>query len=160
MKKVLLIGLVCLFLLTGCQIGPKKSSEDFVKEYEVSEDVKVKYLSFNDLTDAFKGTHVTLYSTDKYKDAVQVLCQEVDKYDGLYIYYLNSKDMKDHGVSMDIDQIKNVENFIAFVKESEIVDYINLDDFVFNDRESLARIYDVLLDSIVSDLKPGCSDGC
>ena len=152
--------LACLFMLTACQIGPKKTAEDFVKEYDVAEDVKVKYLSFNDLTEAFKGTHVTLVTTDKYKEAVQILCQETAKYDGLYIYYLNSKDMKDHGVSMDINEIKDVQNFIAFVRESDIVDYINLDDFVYADTDSLARIYDTLLDSLTRDLQPGCSDGC
>lgn len=160
MKKILLSILVCIFLLVGCNSEPKKTAADFAKEYEVSEDVKVKYLSTNQLDDVFKGTHVTLVTTNKYKEAVQVLCQEVAKYDGLYIYYLNSKDMKDHGVSMDINDIKDVQNFIAFVKESDIVDYINLDDFVFSDKENLAFIYDVILDSITRDLKPGCSDGC
>ena len=160
MKKSLLLILVCIFLLAGCNSEPKKTVADFAKEYEVSEDVKVKYLSTNQLDDVFKGTHVTLVTTNKYKEAVQVLCQEVDKYDGLYIYYLNSKDMKDRGVSMDINDIKDVHNFIAFVKESDIVDYINLDDFVFSDKENLAFIYDVILDSITRDLKPGCSDGC
>ncbi len=158
MKKLLIVIAVALLVLCGCKSN--KTDADFAREYEVSENTKVKYVDPKDIDSLFKGTHVAVVTTARYKEAVQVLCQETAKYDALYIYYVNSDEMDKKGISLDINEVENVRNAIVFVKENDVVDYIDLDDFTYNDKDSLAFIYDVILESMTRDLEPGCSDGC
>ena len=157
MKRILLVLLSVLLLVCGC--SRQDDGKKFAEEYGVSEDTKVKYMKAKDYEHQMThGTHVVLICNEKDKDTVTALANVISEYDGMYIYYINSEEFAKSNQTIDIDETKDVARALFFIKEGEIIDRFDLDHVP--EARIIEKVFSGLLDNMVREIEPGCSDGC
>ena len=156
MRKLIIVLVMMIFLLGGCQ--KKTDAQRFSSEFEVSQNNTAHYLSnFDDLLYQLQhGIHVVLMGKgDKdINPLIKILVEEVNKYPGMVIYYYDQVDIKDNLTQKITELIAftdyEIKNPVLYmVKEGEVIDVLNTWD---------SGKLKELLDSMAKDVKPGCDD--
>ncbi len=169
MKKISLLLIVCLLLLTGCnKKDTKKVRTDalkFKEEYSLSIDNNpIVYTNIDKVLDIIKNKKGVIYlgypSSNSCKDMVPILL-EAAKQTGLKkIYYLNTKDMDNEELKNYVNDFNGIN--VLFKKENEDVysvssldkDYHKMSD---NESEELLKIYRNSIHEVLDDL---CDQSC
>ena len=156
MRKLVIILMMVIFLLGGCQ--KKTDAQRFSSEFEVTQNNTAHYVqNFDDLLYQLQhGTHAVLIAKgdEDVNILVNILVEEVNKYPGMVIYYYDQVDIKDNLKQKIIELVAftdyDIKNPVLFmVKEGEVIDVLNSWDS--------ARLSE-LLTSMAKDVKPGCDD--
>ena len=156
MRKLVIVLMMIIFLLGGCQ--KKTDAQRFSSEFEVSEQNTAHYVqNLDDLLYQLQhGIHVVLIAkgSKEINSSIKVLVEEVNKYPGMVIYYYDQLEIKEN-LQQKIKEIIPFTDYeiknpvLFFVKEGEVIDALNSWD---------AQKLNELLADIAKDIKPGCDD--
>lgn len=169
MKKLLLI-LLAVLLLAGCQNGGNTDEEKFRKEYglKTNKQIYVRYAENEKdlLEQVCNGTHVILlaHPDESVNDFVSDLVDICGNFQGLYVYYYDLDKVTD-GLAASLYEkatpycdpgyLNDASMVIYLVKGGETVNYMTDSDM----RSADPSFGDVLNDAL-TDMLNGPQPGC